>query len=151
MNKKSLICNGAVALASVLMLVFMAFDYFATEATGYQLIKYAETCFNMGEFGYVAIWLAAMVGLVLMIALLAYAVYKILRACNVIKSAKADKALFIAAFVCAIALVVVLVAAVFGLLMYVEFKVFEILGWALIVNTVLSIGSLVAVILGKKA
>lgn len=151
MNKKSLICNGAVALASVLMLVFMAFDYITGTPTGYDFIKFTSECFQVGEFAYIALWLASMLGLVIMVALLAYAVYKILRVCGVIKTDKLDKIFGLIALICSIVLVALFVMAILGELIMVEFKYFEILGWALIVNTVLSIASLVAVIFGKKA
>ena len=149
MNKKSLIYNICIAAASALMLIFMALPYMF-DLSAYNVIGSVETCFNNGHLGSVTVWFAALFGLVISIILLAYAIYKILRVYKIIESNVADKIMNLIALICSIILVVVLVLAVIDLLIWAEFKYSNFLGWALVVNTILSFAQIVVILLDTK-
>lgn len=157
-NLKSFICNTAMLLLSVLFLVFMSQPHMTSmgiSGSGYDCIDFSGNDAKMVIMA-IGLLLATIIACLLILS----SIYGILRCFDVIKSDKADKIIRLVNITLAIiAVVCMFLALIMDICIVVEandnilgMTVLE-LGWAIGVNFVLSIGTLVATCLsniGKK-
>ena len=144
MKNKSLIFNSVVAGLSALVMGLMCLGYLGEETTGYTIIKLTIDLFKHFDIVTMALWLAAFVGLLGAVTVLAMAVCRILVEVKVIKSEKANKLFKLIAFIASIVLVSVLGLGFIAEVYYaIKYSQIAFMGLGLILNLLCSAGILV--------